>query len=358
MTASIKGIPLKERSADDVRDTLKGKSLDEDIVKQFMALHAYAQEQNLGVSALAHQSGIPSSIISQGFNGDYIGDYEAIAKRIETFFFRLEQKALYGGLRGFVETQLARTLWRVYEKTRIIRRIQIVQGPEQVGKTRAAVEYAHRNNSGRTLYVKLAGGSKSGCGDFIWALADALNIPYTIKLREKRLRIQHALEPCDLMHIDEAHLIFGWTDQAQREFWDYIRTDIFADGERGVIFQTTNSDMMKGIQDFRRRARYNVGQLLGRMHNDVVVIDPADDITEDDVALLVGRYYKPGKATLHMLTAHAQAEQLGHFGLLDDIMTEAWTRAKARKKELCDEIVNAVASEVMGTLKGRKELYS
>ena len=356
MTASIKGIPLKERSADDIRATLKDK--DEEVLAQFLALHKYAQEQNLGVSALGHQSGIPSSIISQGFNGDYIGDYAAVAKRIETFFYRLDQKALYGGLRQFAETALAKTLWRVFEKTRIIRRIQIVQGPEQCGKTRAAVEYAHANNSGRTLYVKLAGGSKSGCGDFIWSLADSLGIPYTIKLREKRLRIQHALEPCDLIIIDEAHLIFSWTDQAQREFWDYIRTDIFSDGERGVVFLSTNSDVLKGIQDFRRRARYNIGQLLGRMHNDVITIDPADDITEDDVSLLVGRYYKHGKAALHMLTAMAQQEQLGHFGLIDDIMTEAWTRAKARKKDLCDEIVNAVANEVRDTLKGRKDLYS
>ena len=356
MATSIKGIPLKERSADDFRAMLQEK--DEEVLAQFLALHKYAQAHNLGVSALGHQSGIPSSIISQGFNGDYIGDYAAIAERIKTFFWRMEQKALYGGLREFVETRLAKVLWRVLEKTRIIRRIQIVQGPEQCGKTRAAVEYAHRNNSGRTLYVKLAGGSKSGCGDFIWALADALNIPYTIKLREKRLRIQHALEPCDLMVIDEAHLIFSWTDQAQREFWDYIRTDIFSDGERGVVFQATNSDMLKGIQDFRRRARYNIGQLLGRMHNDVMEIDPTDDITEDDVALLVGRYYKPGKATLHALTALAQADQLGHFGLLDDVLTEAWTRSKARKKELCDETVNAVANEVRETLKGRKELYS
>jgi DNA transposition AAA+ family ATPase len=356
MTTSIKGIPLKERTADDIRNTLKDK--DEEIVNQFLALHKYAQEHNLGLTSLAHQTGIGSSILSQGFNGDYIGDYDAIAKRIETFFWRMEQKAMYGGLREFVETRLAKILWRVYEKTRIIRRIQIVQGPEQCGKTRAAVEYAHRNNSGRTIYVKLAGGSKSGCGDFIWSLADALNIPYSIKFREKRLRIKHALEPCDLIQIDEAHLIFSWTNQAQREFWDYIRTDIFADGDRGVVFQATNANMLKGINAFRLAARYNVGQLLGRMHNDVIEIDPAEYITEDDVALLVGRYYKPGKTTLHALHLLAQADELGHFGLLDDVMTEAWTRAKARKKDLCDDTVNAVANEVRETLKGRKELYS
>ena len=355
MTATGKGIPVKERSADDVRAKLHDK--DEEIVTQFLALHRYAKEQNLGISPLAHQTGIPSSALSQGFNNEYAGDYSAIAKRIETFFWRLEQKKLYGGLREYAETALATALCQVYEKTRVIRRVQIVQGPEQCGKTRAAMEYTHRNNSGRTLYIQLGGGSKSGAGDFIWSLADALDIPYTIKLREKRLRIQHALEPCDLVIIDEAHLIFGWTDQAQREFWDYIRTDIFANGERGVVFQATNSDILTGIQAFRQRARYNIGQLLGRMHNDVMQIDPAEDITEDDVAILVGRYYKPGKATLHALTTLAQADQLGHFGLLDDILTEAWTRAKARKRDLCDDTVNAVANEVRLTLKGRKELY-
>jgi hypothetical protein len=354
--SSSQAIPIKDRAESDIRDGLKGQ--EPEVIAAALDLWKYARDKNLGLSALAHQSRIPSGTLSQFLNGVYDkGDYLAISERIKQFFWRLEQKALYGGLREFRETRLAKTLWSVFEKTRIIRRIQIVQGPEQMGKTRAAMEYAERNNSGRTIYLKLAGGTRSGCGDFVWDLADALGIPYTIKLREKRIRIKQALEPCDLIIIDEAHLTFAWSDRSAEEFWDYLRTDVYNDGARGVVLIATNSDMLSRIQAFRRRARYNVGQLLGRMRNDVIEIDPADDIVEADVRLLIERYYKPGAAAVRKLHALASAGQRGHFGLLQDVLDEAWATSKARKKDLDDETVLKTADQVWETLKTRKDMY-
>jgi DNA transposition AAA+ family ATPase len=298
-------------------------------------------------------------MLSQCFNGSYPGDYSAIAKRIETFFWRLEQKALYGGMREFCETALANVLFKVFEKTRITRRIQPVEGPEQLGKTRAATEYTRRNNSGRTIYTKIAGGShQGGVGEFIWNLAERLDLPYTIKLKEKRIRIKQHLESCDLIIIDEAHLIFTWSDRAQAEFWDYLRTDIFDDGARGVVLIFTNNSMFDSLSKFRARTKYNVGQLLGRMRVDAMRIDPAEDIIEDDVEMLVTRYLKnPKKDTIRKLHALASRNQLGHFGLLDDVLNESWTRAKARKAALSDEIILNTANETLSTLNARKELY-
>lgn len=353
---SYHGIPIKDRSTDDIRAALANQ--EDTVTAQFLALHKYARQHTLGLTKLAHQTGIPSSILSQCFNASYEGDYAATATRIETFFWRLEQKALYGGLREFCDTQLAQGIWSILEKTRIIRRIQIIQGPEQVGKTRACEEYAARNNSGRTVHLKLSGGSRAGCGDFIWSVADRLGLPYTIKLREKRLRIRQALESCDLLIIDEAHLIFSCHDRAARDFWDYLRTDIFADGARGVVLVVTNSDMLQGIQDWRKRSHYNIGQLLGRMRNEIMQIDPAEDITESDVRLLIERYYRPGKAAVNKLHSITMRPQLGHFGLLEDILNEAWTRAKSARKKLTDEIVIQTATQIINTLKTRKEMYT
>lgn len=348
-------VAIKDRSADDIRAALSER--DDEVVASGLKLWEYARKNNLGLSPLAHQSGIPSSILSQFFNGRYAGDFNEIAKRIDKFFWRLDQKEAYGGLREFVETQLSTALWSTFEKTRIIRRIQIVQGPEQVGKTRSALEYTERNNHGRTVYLKLAGGTRSGCGEFIWDLAEALGVPYTAKLREKRIRIKQALEACDLVIVDEAHLVFSWTDRTQADFWDYLRTDIFADGSRGIVLLATNQPMLQGIQAWRRRSRYNVGQLLGRMRNEVLVIDPSEDVTEEDVRALVSRYYKPGAAMVRLLHHLGSQEQLGHFGLVEDILNESWTRAKARKRPLTDDIVESVATQIRETLKGRKELY-
>lgn len=350
------GLALKDRSADDIREALTGQ--DPEAVTQALALHAYAVQHNLGLSTLHHRTGIPTGLLSSFFNGAYTGDYTAIAERIAKFFWRLEQKDKYGGIRKFVETRLALYMWGVFEKTRVIRRIQIVEGPEQVGKTRAAVEYCHRNNSGRTVYVQIPGGSKSGCGDFIWTLAQTLQIPYTVKLREKRIRIKEALDSCDLLIIDEAHLMWSWTQSSIREFLDFLRTDVFNNGERGVVLMATNSDTVKGINKFRRESGYNVGQMLGRMRNEVIRIDPADDITPEDVRTLVSRFYQPADETVTKLHEIACRESLGHFGLLDDIMNESWTRARAKgKKEPNDQIVLQTAQIIMNNLRDRKELY-
>ncbi len=355
-TRQYRGIPIKDRTEADIRAALAEQQ--PETTQAFVDLHAYARANKLGLTALAHQSHIPNSILSQCFNGSYDkGDYDAIGERIRDFFWRMEQKALYGGLREFKETQLCQGLWALFEKTRIIRRIQIIQGPEQVGKTRSAAEYSARNNSGRTVFVSLSGGTRHGSGDFIWTLAESMGIPYTAKLREKKLRIRQGLEACDLVIIDEAHLCFDWTPASQREFWNYVRTDIFANGARGVVFLATNADMLTGLQHWRRRVGYNVGQLLGRMRNEVMEIDPVEDITPEDVALLVSRYYKPGKRALAKLHDLATREQQGHFGLLDDIMNESWTRAKSEGRSLDDATVLDTARHILSQQSNHKDLY-
>jgi len=352
---SWKGVPLADRDPAHIEDALAGQ--DEEVVATALKVHAYIRSEHIGVSKLAHRAGIQSSIISQFFNGSYPGDCAAIAERFEKFFWRLAQRDLYGGIRKFVETRLALYLWSVFEKTRVIRRIQIIQSPEQLGKTRAAREYAARNNSGRTVMVSLSGGTRSGCGDFIWDLADTLGLPYTIKMREKRARIKHSLEGCDLLIIDEAHLIWAWHDKAVRDFFDYLRTDIHANGARGVVLIATNSDMLGAVNSFRKSCGYNTGQLLGRMRNETVELDPAGDIVEEDVQALVERYYKPDESSVRKLHEIAQRENLGHFGLVEDILNEAWTRAKAAKKPLSDKAVLDTAAEILAGMKNRRELY-
>lgn len=352
--ASVKGIHIQDRTEEEIRAAVSshGPKVEAAAVK----LWQYARQHHLGVSRLAQAAGIPAGTMSQWFNGEYPGDSGAIAEKAEKFFWRLDQKEKYGAIRKFVETSLAQALWNVFEKARIVRRIQLVEGPEQVGKSRAAIEYQSRNNSGRTIYMSLSGGAKTA-SEFVWRLAEALGIDYSVKLAEKKLRIRKCLVACDLLIIDEAHLAFSWTDRALADWLDYLRTDIFDNGSRGIVLIATNTDMMQGLGAFKRRSRYNLGQTLGRLRNDPVRIDPAEDIVEADVEALAARYYKPGKAALRELTRVASLDQLGHFGLLEDILNESWTAAKARKKALDDTTVLDVTRRVLATLKTRKPLY-
>jgi hypothetical protein len=351
------GLPLKERSPEMIRQALAGR--DERIIESAIRAAEYARQQGLGVTALAHQCRIPGGTLSQFFAGLYTGVESNIADRLDDFFQRLLQKELYGDKRAYCETRIATALHHLADKVRVIRRIQLLRSPEQCGKTTALRHYTAENNSGRTVMIEVPGGGRTGgFGDFVWALAEQLDIPYSVKLREKRIRIRQALSSCDLVIIDEAHLIWTWTDRDIAQFLDYLRTDVFANGARGVLLVETNSDALDQLSRFKRRAGYNVGQLIGRMRNDVVRIDPADDITVDDVAALVGRYYRPGADMLGRLVALAQQEGLGHLGLLLDVVNEAWSRAKAERRDLDDATVGEVARETMAQLKQREKLYA
>jgi hypothetical protein len=347
-------IPIAEREPEDIRKTLTEKAKQPaEIIQAFVDLQAYAKRTGLGLSALAGQSRISQGVLSPAFNGTYNGNYENVAEKIHAFFRRVKAKEQYGEFRQFVELRLSRYLWRTFEKTSVIRKIQVIESPEQCGKTRAAKEYRELND--RVIYTEIGGGSNCGVNDFIRGLGEACEISPAARLHEIKRRIRNNLESADLVIIDEAHLIWKWTRAAIGQFLDYLRTDVYANGARGVVLIATHEDFFNRLRDFKRTG-YNIGQLLGRMRAETIKIDPAD-ITEDDIKMLIGRYYTPGKKTVADLHEIALRPQLGHFGLILDIMSEAWADARKRKAGLDDETVLAVAERIMERLRERKALY-
>ena len=355
---AFRGTPLKDRSEDQVRAGLAGQ--DQDTVSAFVRLWEYARDRGIGLSKLATQTRIHQAILSESYNGVYAGRPDEIAERIRAFFHRLEQQERYGGLRAFVDTQLAGALWTVFDKVRVTRKIQIVEGPEQMGKSRASEEYTERNNSGRTIHLELPGGTISGLGLFINDLADYVGIATTIKQADKRLRIKHALESCDLLIIDEAHVMSRWTDRAQADWWDYVRTDLYANGKRGIVLIYTNTDALGALNAWRRRAGYNVGQLLGRMHSEVIRLDAGDDITEDDVAAIAARYFeagKPSRPTIRVLHELA-VQQPGHLAFVIDVLNESWIKAKARRRAIDEDLIVSTAKTAVAEIGRRKDLYA
>jgi len=357
-TQPAANIPLKDRTAQEVREVFK--DFEPEVSAAFLRLHAYAQAEALGISKLAKRTGISDSALSQAYNGKYPGNIGNVAEEVDKFFYRLDQKALYGGLREFVKTDLSQVLWKVFEKTRIIRRIQPVQSPEQVGKTRCAQEYTDLNNHGRTVFFSFSQSIET-LNDFIHSFGVALGLSKGSKLRDKKLDIPEKLVATDLIILDEAHGIFKARVPEQRKILEFIRTDLFQNGQRGIVLLATDDretgQFMDGVKLLARSYHYNVGQLLGRMHNEVMFIDPAEDITEQDVLALVSRYYKPGRAALAKLHDLSTRPQLGHFGLLDNILTESWGKVKGKKDRITDEVVTTVADRMLANMSTRKALY-
>ena|GEM_PF-3457605 len=351
---------LAERTPDDIRAVLAANEIPEYAIEQLVLLHAYAAEKGAGFKALSHVTGISHGVLSQMYSANYPGNYILRARKIEKFLKEESKRILFGGRDEFVETSIARGLWVVFDKTRYNRRIQPIQSPEQLGKSRAAREYAKRNNSGRTVMVTLQpGGTSNPFGVFLRDLAMACGIKDIRgrKILDLRYDVREALAICDLVIIDELHQVEHWSDKATRDFFDFLRVELHADGERGVVLIATNSDVRTLLQSFRRRTRYNLGQLLGRMCNQVIEIQP-DEIPPEDVAILVNRYYKPGKAMLDKLYDLACRPKLGHFGLLLDILNRAWTDCKVEGKPMTDKIVMAIYRDTTADITANRELYA
>jgi hypothetical protein len=347
-------VPLAERDPEQVREALKGQS--EFVQEQFVKLLAYAREEGIGVSKLADRTRISQTTISQCFSGTYNGDFQATAERIVAFFRSEADKAEFGHIHDFVELNMSEYLSLVFRKTRQIRRIQVIEGPEQIGKTRAARQFAEANNHGRTCYVSVSGGTNNGVNEFIRRVAEALDLPRSLKMHDTKARIRERLQPADLLLIDESHIIWSWGTAAICGVLDYIRTDLFDNGSRGICILSTNCSFFDRLSWIKKTGHYNVGQFIGRMRAEAIRLDPAD-IGDEDIRLLAERYYKPGKRVVDTLTEIAQKPQLGHFGLVLDILNEAWTIARRKKAALSDETVQSVATRIMDALKGRKELY-
>jgi len=352
----IKGDPIADRTPSQIKHALADK--DEQAVALLLKLHQYAQDNRLGLKPLAVRCGIPQGTLSQLFSGAYGGNYSTRCKSIEKFFYDLEKKRIFGGCRDFVATETATSLWTIFEKTRYNRRIQIIQSEEQLGKSIAAREYAKRNNGGRTIMVTLkSGGSSSGFGVFLRDLAIETGV-YTQakKIMDLRYDIREKLSTCDLIIIDELHQLASWPDRIIRSFLEFVRIELHEDGERGIVLIATNHDTMTLLQEFRHRSRYNLGQLLGRMCNEVLELTP-DAIPVKDVVALVGRYFSAKKETINKLYDLITRPKIGHFGLLDDILSRAWAEASVSGGKINDKLVLRVARATMEDIQARSGLY-
>ena len=356
---NLTGIEIRDRTDDLIREAVGlydlGTDQDE-VVAAMVSLRDYARENALGMKSLAaRMRGMSVSAISEMYAGTYRGNMVLRAKTIQKFMASEARRRIYGGVDGFVETEIARHIWMLCEQTRYGRRIQILQSPEQLGKTRALAEYAHRNNSGRTVMVTL----KQGCGSrpmsiFIRDLAVACGVESVQgnKLVNLRFHVRDALAVCDLVIIDEFHAIRTWPERDISDLLDFLRVEINADRKRGVLVCSTNDDVMGLLDWFRRRTRYNLGQLLGRMCNDVREI-AADEIPPADIEALVARYYKPSRKTLSALCEVVCREGSGHFGLLADVMDRCWSQCQLKSVPMSDDLVSAELARTLDSLRAQ-----
>lgn len=331
---------------------------------ELAALHAvrdYAAAHSLSSRDIAARMRMSNSAISLVFNGKYGAGLSGFAAKARAWLDRESKTSTYGGRREFVATGLAHDLMVVFEKTRYNRRIQPIQSPEQLGKSTAAREYVRRNSDHAVLVTLQPEGLSSGFGTFLRTLSDRLGYPpENVKTCDLRSQIDKHLAGIELVIIDEFHLAASWKPSQLRGLLDYVRVNIQADGQRGVVLVATVPDhaevdtsVMRILDDVRRKTRYNLGQLYGRMTSSVLDLS-SGDITPADVSALVERYYHPGKDCLAQLYRAATRDGLGHLGLIDSCLCDAASEAKVDGVPITDALVIRVLTQQLDDIRVRE----
>lgn len=108
---------------------------------------------------------------------------------------------------GFIENRISRKIWNYCRKVLRRRKVGLIYGPSQIGKSIALEQYAETYNHGETRYLRLP----VGCGLllFLRLLAAELHVPVYQNIMALRDAIMAAVDDHMLIVVDEMHEAFG-----------------------------------------------------------------------------------------------------------------------------------------------------
>ena len=107
---------------------------------------------------------------------------------------------------GFVETGLARRIWKICDSALIYNSVAFIYGDSHIGKTFALQEYARRNNHGQTKYIRMP--ARSGTQMMMKELAASCALSRDCAFEKLRERVLRALDGNNLVIVDEIHQTF------------------------------------------------------------------------------------------------------------------------------------------------------
>jgi DNA transposition AAA+ family ATPase len=139
---------------------------------------------------------------------------------------------------GFIETRLAREIWKRCRKALLRQRIMFIFGESQIGKTEALKRYARDHNHGETVYIEMpSGGSVSA---LIHALAKHFNIPSKSGAKaDLRQRIIDCFDSRMLLIVDEGHRALKPGSTTGLDSFSFLR-EIWNKRNCGMVISLTN----------------------------------------------------------------------------------------------------------------------
>ena len=117
-------------------------------------LRGYMEEKKLSVAQLARELKYSETVTRRVLNGNYSADMEAFLGQVRDLRATVTARSITGEEVGFIPTQVAHEVMMAAQAARVDRRVIIVRGVSQIGKTTALRQFA-AENAASTIMVRM-----------------------------------------------------------------------------------------------------------------------------------------------------------------------------------------------------------
>lgn len=131
-----------------------------------------------------------------------VGQLGPVAEAIAAFRRQVEESTVHLETE-FIETAISRKIFAICDKARSRRKMVLIFGESQIGKTTNLITYQDRHNHGETIYVRLPTGASATQLEL--ELAFILNVPTSLNGADRRRAIVNCFDSRMLLIVDEAH---------------------------------------------------------------------------------------------------------------------------------------------------------
>lgn len=251
-----------------IRGAIQRKRITAEQGNEIFWLHGYGMSHNLTNEELAKELGkYDKSTVSLIFSGNYTAqDWTPVVRVIEALHRRITNEVKKIDV-GFIETDTAKTIWKVCDNAFYDHMPAFIDGASQIGKTRSLEEYVRRNNNPAIKYMYCPPGLTPH--GFARRLAKVCNCRNLKSKTAAELvdEIGRSFSMNSLLILDEfAHCTSTVSDRTSKILVDFVRT-IYDLSHCGLVVSYTQSgreDLETGknhvfFQQFFRRGVLHVG---------------------------------------------------------------------------------------------------
>ncbi len=254
-------------SADKVKQALTAKlaekAIEQDQADLIWWYYCWCREQEYDLVEAAKELNKDSTTIYRIFHGTYGAKMDNICADIARYKKLVLDRAGHVKM-DFVETSIARTIWKACDGALITQTIAMIYGDSQIGKTMALMEHARRNNHGQTKYLRMP--ASAGVQLFMKELARSCYLSAYRSFDGMRESVLNTIDDKTLLIIDEVHQSFlSYQKGSQIKVLEVIR-EIYDRTQCGMVLCGTNvwrQEMQEGklaqmLEQLRRRGTIKI----------------------------------------------------------------------------------------------------